>query len=409
MATFRYEATDRAGVFRSGTVVAGTIRQATEELVARGLYVRRVEPLATAIVEDVVGTEEGDEPLEVTTFLPPLSEEGAERVAGLLVESVGSGLPLEPALRAAAEDAGRRERRVLRRVANDIAAGLPPAEAFARAGEALPSHLLALILAGLEGGDLARLLGRYLTLSRQRSETRRLAWLGLAYPLVLLCGAGVALAVVMAVIVPQFKKIFDDFGSRLPWMTQALFDVAWFANTSWGPVLAVATFFGLMFLLYWILVRRRGVRLSALPVLDFFIRSSEWGRFCGLLGLLVEGRQSLPQALRLTAASATTVRAKTAGLMMADDIEHGLTPWEAALPRRMPAAVRHVFRWAHRPEVFTEALAGLAELYSRRSRVTAAMIGLFLEPLVLFLVAGSIGFVVVALFLPLFQLLNDLS
>lgn len=404
MATFRYEAVDRAGVLRTGTVGAGTIRQAIDDVTSWGLHVRRVEPLFKG---DVDGDDE--EATEVTTFLPPLSEPAAANVAGLLSEAIGGGLPLEPALRAAAEDATRSERRVLNRIADDIARGTPPGEAFTRVGDALPSHLLALILAGLEGGDLARLLGRYLTLSRQRAETRRVLVLGLVYPAVLVGGVALILFVGLVYLVPQFERIFNDFGSKLPVLTKAVLEVSRFVRTFWGPVIALGVFAGLILLLYWLLMRRRGLSLSSLPVMDFFIRSADWGRFCGLLGLLVEGRQPLPQALRLTAASAGTHRVKRAGLAMADDVEAGLTPWEAALPQKMPAAVRQVFRWTHRPDVFAEALGGLAELYSRRARITAGLFGLFLEPFVLFGVASTVGMVFFALLLPLVQLLNDLS
>lgn len=400
MATFRYEAIDRNGVVRTGTVGAGTIRQAIDDVTAWGLHVRRVEPL----FRDEAAA--GEESLDVTTFLPPLSEPAAENVAGLLAESVSGGLPLEPALRAAAEDATSSERRVLNRIADDIARGTPPGDAFMRVGDALPSHLLALILAGLETGNLATLLGRYLTLSRQRSETRRLVWLGLAYPVVLLGGVSVILVACLLLVVPQFEALIADFGMKVPIVTEMVFGMSRFLMTVWGPAILAVLFVGAAFTVYWALMRRRGMRIS--PV-DFFIRSADWSRFCGLLGLLVEGRQPLPQALRLTAAAAGTVRVKKAGLNMADDVQAGLTPWEAALPQRMPAAIRQAFRWAHRPDVFAEALAGLAELYSRRSRITATMVGLFVEPFVLFGVASTAGFIVLAIFLPLIQLLNQLA
>ena len=398
MSDFRYEAIDGGGISRSGLVSAGTIRQAIDSLAERGLHVRRVEPIRS-----------GEDPLEVSDFLDRLSEPAAANVAGLLADAVETGLPLEPALRAAAEDAPRGERRVLTRIADDIARGTPPDEAFVRAGDALPSHLLALILAGLEGGDLGRLLSRYLTLVRQRSEARRPLLLSLAYPIVLLAGSGILVLGAIVFIVPQFKQIFEDFGTNLPFVTRAVISASEFVLTFWGPILGLVAFFALMFGIYWILMRRRGYRLTSLPVLDVFIRSADWGRFCGILGLLVEGRQPLPLALRLTAASAVTLRVRSAGLLVADDIEAGMTAWEAAVPRTMPAPIRQVFRWADRPDVFAEALAGLSELYSRRARVSASLIGIVLEPFVLMFLAGTVGLIVAALFLPLCQLLDDLA
>src|SRR5690349_12771001 len=131
MADFRYEATDRSGAFRTGYINAGTIRLAIDQLEGQGLFVRRVEPVASK--EDAT---------DIQQFLQPLPDAAAGNVAAILADVAAADLPMEPALRAAAQEAGRGERRVLLRIANDIAAGVPTDEAFVRAGDALPAHLL---------------------------------------------------------------------------------------------------------------------------------------------------------------------------------------------------------------------------------------------------------------------------
>jgi type II secretory pathway component PulF len=397
MAEFHYEATDRDGVARSGIVTAETIEQAINQLMAQGLNVLRVE-LARA----------GEVPLEITEFLTPLSESAAANVAGLLSDAVASKLPLEQALRAAAEDAPRAEARVLRQIASNIARGVPPHEAFQHAGDALPPHLVALIRAGFENGDLARLLSRYVTLSRQRLERRRPLLLAVTYPLVLFVGMAGVLLYVLAVLVPGFRSLYEDFGVQLPLLTRGLLSASDFVVSVWPPLLLLLGLFAALWGGYWLLMRR-GWTLSSLPVFELFVRSADWGRFCGLLGLLVEGRQPLPQALRLAGNSAATPRVRAAGLMLADDLEVGLNVGDTALPRTMPAPIRQVFRWADRPEIFAEALAGLAELYEQRARISPLVIGFFLEPLALLIVAGTICLVVLALFGPLFTMLNALS
>lgn len=398
MSQFRYEAVDPSGVFRVGIISAGTIKQAIDELSAHGFHVRRVEPARNE-----------EEALEITDFSQPLTEDSARSVAQFLSDAIDAELPLEPALRAAAEEAPRSERRVLLQVADRIAQGKSVEQAFMEAGEALPSHLLALILAGLEGGDLPRLLSSYLTLSRQRAEVRRPLLISFAYPVALFVGSAAIIILSLIFIVPQFEKIFDDFGSNLPFMTVALIAISQFVRSFWWPMLATLAFIGLAIALYWFLIRQRGLKLTSLPLLDLFIRAADWGQFCALLGLLIEGRQPLPRALRLAAASATTIRVRSSMLAVADDVEQGLTPWEATSSRPIPGPIRQVFRWAYRPATFTEALAGLSELYVKRARFSAALLGIVLEPFALIFVASTIGFIVIALFLPLIKLLNDLS
>ena len=157
---------------------------------------------------------------------------------------------------------------------------------------------------------------------------------------------------------------------------------------------------------------------------------ADWGRFCGLLSLLVDARMPLPQALRLSGAAATTLRVRRAAYAMAAAVESGQSAEQAAtgqpsqlvfdpssvkvrlqkFPQHaVPAAVRHAFRWADRPDVLSEALAGLAELSARRTRGGIGLLLFVIEPLILLFAAGLIGFILLGLFMPLVQLLNDLS
>jgi type II secretory pathway component PulF len=68
-----------------------------------------------------------------------------------------------------------------------------------------------------------------------------------------------------------------------------------------------------------------------------------------------------------------------------------------------------VFHWKGREETFGEALRGAGRIYENQAQMQIALGGMFLEPVVIFGVVGGIGFFVLSLFLPLIQLLNELS
>src|SRR5690606_32004542 len=113
-----------------------------------------------------------EESEEITEFLPPLSLEGAANLAEILSDAIQHELPLEPALRAAAEEAPRAESRVLLTLANQIAAGADPEEAFNAVRHVLPAALAAIIPAGLQANQLPKLLSQYVVLSRENANAR---------------------------------------------------------------------------------------------------------------------------------------------------------------------------------------------------------------------------------------------
>lgn len=398
MVDFRYEATDQVGKPFVGRMAAGSLREAIAELQQRGLHIRRVEPLAS-----------DSDATEIVEFLPRLSPESATNIAELFGDAIQNQLPLEPALRAAAEEAPRDEARVLSRLADKIAAGTPPEDAFANLGHALPLGLTAIIQAGVQTGNLPKLLSHYVTLSRHSSNIRTSLLMALFYPLLLLFGLIVVTLGVLIFLVPMFANIFDDFGSDLPQITQSLIWVSSIFHDYGLITLAVALTPIFILAITYFLLKRRGRSVSRLPPVDWLTRTAEWGRFCGLLSLLVQARQPLPRALRIVSVSVTSPRVQSLGELLASGIESGLSPWEASHVAGIPGPIRHSLRWADNPEFFIEALDGLAEIYTQQNHRIFRLFPLLFEPILLLGISFVLGYVILAMFLPLIQLLNDLS
>ena len=408
MAEFRYEATDNTGKSFTGQLAAGSLHEAVTTLQGRGLHIRRIEPAAAKSSGEESGAAEEDA-LEVVEFLPRLSGESAANIAELFGDAVQHQLPLEPALRAAAEEAPRDEARVLRRLASDIAAGTPPAEALDHVGEALPMGLTAIIQSGAVTGDLPKLLSHYVTLARRGAALRGSLAIAFVYPLLLMVLLAALIILIVSVVVPRMRAIFDDFGSDLPWFTSSLIWISTMFQEYW--LIAVGGFAALlaMLVVVFLRLRRREHGLMRMPLIDWFARTAEWGRFCGLLSLLIQARQPLPRALRIVAVSVSSPRVQAVGEQLAAGIETGLSPWEASHLHGLPGPIRHAFRWFNDPDFFIEALDGLAEVYSQQNQRMLRLLPILFEPILLMGICLVMGYVVLAMFVPVIQLLNDLS
>ena len=119
--------------------------------------------------------------------LEKLSAEETAELAARMADLTKAGLPLGDGLRALADElSGRRLRRVLRALADQLDAGVDLAVAVESQSGRLPTCLRGLVLAGLRSGRLAETLEEYVDLQRSQSELRRRLWLSLAYPFILL-------------------------------------------------------------------------------------------------------------------------------------------------------------------------------------------------------------------------------
>ena len=157
-----------------------------------------------------------------------LSPEETAELAARVAELTSAGLPLGPGLHALAEELpGRRLPRVLHALANRLDAGDDLIVALESQSRNLPLHLRGLMVAGVRSGRLAEVLEEFVDMQRSQSELRRRVWLSLAYPYILLVFIAV-LAVVCQLFYREssFEKIFKDFGTHLPRMTQMAIQMA---------------------------------------------------------------------------------------------------------------------------------------------------------------------------------------
>lgn len=176
--------------------------------------------------------------------LGKLSAEEATEFAARVAELTKAGLPLGAGLRALAEELpGRRLPRMLRDVARRLDAGDDLLKALESQGAALPAHLRGLMLAGMRSGRLPEVLEEYVDLQHGQAELRRRVGAALAYPFILLLFMTALTAFAGLYLVDEFAKIFRDFGTQLPVLTQFIVHEArpimWFFVSLVGLSIAI--------------------------------------------------------------------------------------------------------------------------------------------------------------------------
>lgn len=327
-----------------------------------------------------------------------------------------TGLPLDQGLDSLAREMGRgRLRATTQALADDLRAGHPLPEALARQEGRVPAYYANLVTAGVQTGRLPDVLATLTTYARSVAATRTIVSEALFYPAVVLV-LGLALFTVLAAfILPQFDRIFQEFGLTLPAVTEALLT---FGRHPLELIVAPAVVLvaGPLVLRAVLTRTPRGRRAWAravylVPLVGTLIRAARLAAFTELLGMLVEYGVPLPAAFRLAGGAssdpviadrAETVEARlAAGAPLAEALKgRGLVPdwvaWLAAAGERRGG--------------LGPALREVAAVYRRQVDARSAVLRSVLPPFVVIVTAGSLTLVfAVALMLPMVKLLEGLS
>ncbi len=134
---------------------------------------------------------------------------------------------------------------------------------------------------------------------------------------------------------------------------------------------------------------------------------SGWFR---LLATLTELRLPLPDALRIAGAANGDLVLDAGVKRILSNLEQGDSPLAAAEhAETLPREVLPLFRWARQRDLFVDGLRGAADLYAARARLQSGLVTVLLEPILIFGLGLVVGITVLAAFLPLIKLLNDLA
>ncbi|MCS6852990.1 MAG: type II secretion system F family protein [Gemmataceae bacterium] len=398
MPSFAYEARDAAGRRQAGHAEADSAAALAGDLRRRGWLVLRVEAAPKAA---------GGQRFRLNPFawLPPRSldvEVSFQQLAVML----RSGLSLLAALRTVAEQAQRPSmRRVWEAVSQRIQEGSDLAEAL-KQHRCFPHLCVQLVRIGEQTGNLETVLSRAADVLERRRTLITSVLTALAYPtVVLVASIGVAGYMVFGVI-PKLAVFLNQLGRRLPAMTQLLVDLATTARAQAlhvGIALLAAVLAGTLFYLWppgRFLVDRWLLRV---PVVGGIFRLAGTALLARSLGLLLASGVTLLDGLRTVESLfrnrylAAKVSAARDAVMRGGTLADNLTDPTAFMPMlsRMVAV-------GESAGTLEEVLEENAQFHEQQLQRTIRWLSLLIEPAIIIVVGGVVGFVYISFFLALF-------
>lgn len=399
MPAYRFEALDAAGKATSGLLEADNAKAARAQLRAQALVPLDVK----AVAADT--SKAGGFNLKRKVFSSTGLTVWTRQLAGL----VGSGLPLERALTALADEAeDNRQRELVAHLRSEVNAG----SAFARALGTLPREFddvyRGVVAAGEASGALGPVLERLADDLEERQALRAKLIGATLYPAIVSLIAVVIVVFLVTYVVPQVASVFTSSKRALPALTVAMLAISGFLR-SWGWLLILAIAGGIGTLLFMLRNEAFRERFDAawltLPLIGRLSRGYNAARFAGTLAMLAGAGVPILKALQ-AAAETLSNRAMRADAMEAlVQVREG-APLASALAgkKRFPGLLAMFSRLGEQtgqlPVMLDRAARQLGAEVQRRAMQMATI----LEPLLIVAMGGVVMLIVLAVLLPIIQL-----
>jgi len=298
-------------------------------------------------------------------------------------------------------------------IIEDVEHGSSLSEAFRRIGKPFTELIINLVSAGEAAGRLDEILDQTAALLDRDLKLRRSVVSALVYPAIVASLIVIAVIIVVTVIVPRILKSVEGQLVVLPFPTRVVQGVAvFFADYWWLAILALAGSLYAAARLY----STPGPRLSfdrallGIPVLGKALRDVAVARFTRTFGTLAAAGLPVLSALRLTKGTLGNKSLELSIESIAQDVSEGATiaePMESS--GDFPPLLIQIVSLGERTGKLDEMLLHAADAFDRKVEQSITVVTTVLPPLLIMLLAGVVGFVVLAVMLPLIELQESIG
>ncbi len=324
---------------------------------------------------------------------------------------INAGLPLVQSLNIlAAQTENKALREVTKAVVYDVESGNTLADAFAKHPKAFTDLYVNMVAAGEAGGILDTILLRLATFLEKNDALMRKVKGAMVYPGVIMAVAGIAISVLLIFVIPTFQSMFASANIELPLPTRVVIGMSQFLIGYWWAILLVIG--GLVFALkqyYTTDVGRKQIdgALLRAPVLGDLLRKSAVSRFTRTLGTLVSSGVSILEGLEITAKTSGNRVIHDAVMESRQSIAGGETI-AAPLERSavFPPMVISMIAVGEQTGGMDEMLSKIADFYDEEVDVAVGALLSLMEPAMIVFLGVIVGGMVIAMYLPIFDMMN---
>jgi len=418
MSIFNYVAIDKDGKELKGRLEVDSNDEAMAQIRQKGLYpVSITEDKSKAVAagagKDLPPSLTPTKQSMMTLSIGGVSQKQVTVFTRQLATLIAAGLPLVRSLYVLE----RQEKGVLKStihgLAEQVEGGSSFSEALGKYPKTFPPLYVNTVKAGEAGGVLELVLTRLAEFAEKSERLSSRIKAALIYPALVLTLALSVLFFLITFIVPKFMMIFKEMNVKLPAPTKVLLFVSSLAKDKWPVGLGIIVS---LVIVYVLLIRIPATKFLLdrikleLPVMGPLIRKIAIARFTRTLGTLLSSGVPILQSLMVSKDTTGNEVMARSVIHVHDSVREGETVAKPLLKAGLfPAMAVNMISVGEETGALDQMLLKIADVYDEEVDVTVTGLMSLLEPFLIIGMGLIVGFIVVSMFLPLFQLINALG
>jgi type IV pilus assembly protein PilC len=400
--TYVFRAVDLTGHHARGEVEAETKQAVAEQLKQRGLI-----PLD-------VSDKRGSIEIDLDRFRR-IKARDLTVMTRQLATMVSSGVSI---LRCLAVLESQTESKALRQalvaVRLDVEAGLALSDALARQPKAFNELYVAMIRAGETGGVLEDSLLRIADQLEKDDSLRRQVRTAMIYPAVIVSFALLVLLALVAFVVPTFVGVFEEFGGELPTITKFTVGMSHVVTGYWWALVFVAVALAVGFARWrsssWGKPQWDRLRLRVPLKIGAIVQKVALARWSRTLSSLTSAGVPIMHAIEITGRTAGNTVVERAMVQVRESVRSG---GSLAAPLKeepvFPAMVVQMIAVGEETGALDTMLSKVADFYEDEVAAAVKALTSILEPAMIIVVGGIVGFIVISMYLPMFKVYDQIK
>jgi type IV pilus assembly protein PilC len=404
MATYAFKALDLSGIPTRGEMDAGDKQAVAAQLRSKGLIVVDIEEQKPASAGDILARfrrVKADDLVVATRQLATMVQSGMSLLRALYV------------IEEQTESDKLRETFV--EVRKDVEAGVALSAALARHPDVFNELYVAMVQAGETGGILDRTLVRVATQLEKDAALRRQIKAAMIYPILIGVFAFVVLFALVAFLVPVFEQIFEDFGGELPAITKFTVWLSHMVTGRWYVMLAVALAVVWLFR-FWKRTERGRMQWDRLKLkfpmkIGDIVQKVALARFSRTFSGLISAGVPMLEAIDITGRTSGNRVIEQAMEGVRESVKKGgtITQPMTEVPEAFPVMVTQMIGVGEETGALETMLTKIADFYEEQVEAAIKALTSILEPIMILIVGAIVGFIVIAMYLPMFKVYDQIK
>jgi type IV pilus assembly protein PilC len=404
MANYAFKALDLSGASTNGEMDAGDKQAVAAQLRSKGLIVVDIEELVPASAGDILARFKRVKPDELVIATRQLST------------MVNSGMSLLRSLYVIEEQTENDKlREIFVEVRKDVEAGLALSDALRKHPDIFNDLYVAMVQAGETGGILDNTLVRVAEQLEKDAALRRQIKAAMVYPTMIASFAFIVLFALVAFLVPVFEKIFKDFGGDLPAITKF---------TVWLSHMATQRFYVIFAVIFGTVWAFRAWKKSETGRMQWdrlklkfpmkigdIVQKVALARFSRTFSGLIAAGVPMLEAIDITGKTSGNKVVEKAMEDVRESVKKGgsLTAPMMEVPEAFPIMVTQMIGVGEETGALETMMTKVADFYEEQVEAAVKALTSILEPIMIIVVGAIVGFIVIAMYLPMFKVYDQIK